>query len=112
MAFPSPPRPRNAHDRTLRLVIPEVVLGATRDVTIAPVMLVETSACALTATQLPSLDAVLRQIAYERRYELYMQGLRWEDTRRLPVQITVTMPYLPLPATECRNNPNAAAACS
>ena len=61
---------------------------------------------ALTATQLPDLTSVLRQIAYERRYELYMQGLRWEDTRRLPVTTTVTFPFLPLPASECRNNPN------
>jgi starch-binding outer membrane protein, SusD/RagB family len=65
---------------------------------------------ALTAAQLPNLDAVLRQIAYERRYELYMQGLRWEDTRRLGTGIaasTVTFTYLPLPAVECRANPNA-----
>ena len=66
---------------------------------------------ALTEAQLPDLNSILRQIAYERRYELYMQGLRWEDTRRLPITSTVTFTFLPLPAGECRTNPNAAGAC-
>jgi hypothetical protein len=66
---------------------------------------------ALTDAQLPDLNTVLRQIGYERRYELYMQGLRWDDTRRLPVTSSVTFQYLPLPATECRDNPNARALC-
>ena len=52
--------------------------------------------------------AILKQIAYERRYELYMQGTRWEDTRRLGSGgNTVTFQFLPLPAAECRANPNA-----
>ncbi|HUP90089.1 MAG TPA: RagB/SusD family nutrient uptake outer membrane protein, partial [Longimicrobiales bacterium] len=63
---------------------------------------------ALTAAQLPDLNAVLRQIAIERRYELYMQGLRWEDIRRLGTAASaVTFTFLPLPAVECRANPNA-----
>jgi starch-binding outer membrane protein, SusD/RagB family len=62
---------------------------------------------ALSDAQLPDLTSILRQIGYERRYELYMQGMRWEDTRRLPITSTVIMPFLPLPAGECRNNPNA-----
>jgi hypothetical protein len=61
---------------------------------------------ALTAVELPDLQAVLRQIGYERRYELYMQGLRWEDARRLPVATVAPFNFLPLPAVECRNNPN------
>lgn len=61
---------------------------------------------ALTATDLPDLQSILRQIAYERHYELYMQGVRWEDARRLPVEIVTPFPFLPLPAVECRNNPN------
>lgn len=65
----------------------------------------------LTALQLPDLASVLKQIAYERRYELYMQGQRWEDIRRLGASAlpasTVTFTYLPLPAAECRANPNA-----
>jgi len=60
---------------------------------------------ALTDAQLPDVTSILRQIGYERRYELYMQGMRWEDTRRLPITSTVIMPFLPLPAGECRNNP-------
>lgn len=62
---------------------------------------------ALTDAQLPGLDEVLRQIAYERRYELFLQGLRWDDVRRLPGQTAPTFTYLPLPAGECTNNPNA-----
>lgn len=51
---------------------------------------------------------LLAQIAYERRYELYMQGLRWEDTRRLGTEITVTpiFDFLPLPEQECLTNPS------
>lgn len=51
---------------------------------------------------------LLAQIAYERRYELYMQGLRWEDTRRLGTDITVTpiFDFLPLPDQECLTNPS------
>jgi len=67
---------------------------------------------ALTDAQLPNLNAVLQQIGYERRYELYEQALRWDDTRRLPVTSSVTFQYLPLPATECRDNPFAHDACS
>jgi hypothetical protein len=64
---------------------------------------------ALTAAQLPTQAAILRQIAYERRYELYMQGLRWEDLRRLG-QFAGRQPkasFLPLPESECQINPNA-----
>lgn len=52
---------------------------------------------------------LLTQIAYERRYELYMQGLRWEDMRRLGSYIanTYTMEFLPTPLQECLSNANA-----
>ena len=53
------------------------------------------------------LASILRQIAYERRYELYMQGTRWEDVRRLQLSVVTPFPFLPLPAQECRNNPSA-----
>ena len=58
---------------------------------------------------LDSEDEVLRQIAYERRYELYMQGLRWEDMRRLDAYIDAepTIEFLPTPQQECTTNPNA-----
>lgn len=64
---------------------------------------------ALTAAELPDLAAVLRQIAYERRYELYSQGLSWEDVRRLGEFSgeTLKVDFLPTPESECRNNPNA-----
>ena len=56
-------------------------------------------------TEAELLDA----IAYERRYELYMQGMRWEDTRRLGTARTTTptMPWLPIPTQECQTNPLA-----
>jgi starch-binding outer membrane protein, SusD/RagB family len=62
---------------------------------------------ALTEAQLPTLEAILRQIAYERRYELYMQGLRWEDLRRLGQYAgrTLNLNFLPLPLSECQLNP-------
>lgn len=49
---------------------------------------------------------LLAQIAYERRYELYLQGLRWEDTRRLGESVTTTptMTFMPLPTQECQTN--------
>jgi hypothetical protein len=64
---------------------------------------------ALPASALDTEAELLGQIAYERRYELFMQGLRWEDTRRLGTAITTTptFEFLPLPLTECQVNPNS-----
>ncbi len=61
----------------------------------------------LPPTALDTEAELLAQIAYERRYELYMQGLRWEDTRRLGTSITTTpiFTWLPLPEQECTANP-------
>jgi hypothetical protein len=63
----------------------------------------------LPASALDSQEELLAAIAYERRYELFMQGLRWEDTRRLGEARTTTptFPFLPLPLTECQVNPNS-----
>lgn len=63
----------------------------------------------LPVEDLDSLDEVLRQIAYERRYELYMQALRWEDMRRLDdyIDSEPTIEFLPYPQQECVTNPNA-----
>jgi hypothetical protein len=61
-----------------------------------------------TAADLPTQQAILRQIAYERRYELYLQGLRWEDTRRFGPALageTPSIAFLPLPQGECLYNP-------
>jgi starch-binding outer membrane protein, SusD/RagB family len=62
---------------------------------------------AIPLTSLATEAQLLNQIAYERRYELYMQGLRWEDTRRLGTQRTTTptFNFLPLPVVECQANP-------
>ena len=50
---------------------------------------------------------LLTQILYERRYELYGQGLRWEDLRRLAAYTTKrpTIQFLPYPQSECDVNP-------
>ena len=63
----------------------------------------------LPATALDTQQEVLAAIAYERRYELFMQGLRWEDTRRFGAALTTkpTFPFLPLPLTECQVNPSS-----
>ena len=64
---------------------------------------------AMAAVDLDEATELFAQIAYERRYELYMQGLRWEDTRRLGTAITTTptLTFLPTPLQECLANPNA-----
>jgi tetratricopeptide (TPR) repeat protein len=64
---------------------------------------------ALPAEALDTRDELFREIAYERAYELYMQGIRWEDTRRLDPYIDVepTFLFLPLPQRECLTNPQA-----
>ncbi|MEX2110809.1 MAG: RagB/SusD family nutrient uptake outer membrane protein [Gemmatimonadaceae bacterium] len=50
---------------------------------------------------------ILAEIARQRRYELYEQGLRWEDTRRFGTALTTTptLPFLPIPQQECDVNP-------
>ena len=63
----------------------------------------------LLPTALDTEAELLDEIAYQRRYELYEQGLRWEDTRRLGTARTTTptFPFLPLPRQECVTNPTA-----
>lgn len=59
----------------------------------------------LSAARLDTEAELLEQIAYERRYELYMQGLRWEDMRRMDVIPDVyTLQFLPIPLQECLAN--------
>jgi hypothetical protein len=50
---------------------------------------------------------ILAEIARQRRYELYEQGMRWEDTRRFGTAVTVvpTITWLPIPQQECDVNP-------
>ena len=63
---------------------------------------------ALTLADVPTLEAMLAQIAYERRYELFLTGLRWEDLRRLG-QFSgdaAKIDFLPLPQRECDVSPH------
>ena len=50
---------------------------------------------------------ILAEIARQRRYELYEQGMRWEDTRRFGTAVTTTptLTWLPIPTRECDFNP-------
>lgn len=62
---------------------------------------------ALTDAQLATEGDILTQLLYERRYELYAQGVRWEDLRRLR-PYTAKRPsieFLPYPQNECDVNP-------
>ncbi len=63
---------------------------------------------ALPEAALDTEAELLSQIAYERRYELYLQGLRWEDMRRLDEYIDhePTLVFFPFPPSECQVNPN------
>jgi hypothetical protein len=61
---------------------------------------------ALPASALDSQDELLAEIAKQRRYELFEQGLRWEDTRRFGESVTTTptVEFLPIPQQECLTN--------
>jgi starch-binding outer membrane protein, SusD/RagB family len=62
---------------------------------------------ALDATDLPTQADVLDQILYERRYELYLQAVRWSDLRRFGEPVKYQ--FMPVPITECDRNNNAPA---
>ncbi|HEY9516384.1 MAG TPA: RagB/SusD family nutrient uptake outer membrane protein, partial [Gemmatimonadaceae bacterium] len=61
---------------------------------------------ALAAGDLDSEAELLAEIARQRRYELFEQGLRWEDTRRFGPALTTTptVEFLPVPLQECLAN--------
>ncbi len=63
----------------------------------------------LPATALDTEQEVFAQILYERRYELFGQGLRWDDLRRLDAYTTEepVMRFLPFPQAECDRNPSS-----
>ncbi len=67
----------------------------------------EPAAClpALDATDLPTQADVLDAILLERRYELYLQGVRWSDLRRFGEPVKYQ--FMPIPVTECDRNTNA-----
>jgi hypothetical protein len=64
---------------------------------------------ALAITALDTEAELLAEILYQRRYELYAQGVRWEDLRRLAAFTTdrPTTAFLPTPRDECIRNPLA-----
>lgn len=64
---------------------------------------------ALPVEALDTQEEILAQVLYERRYELYSQGLRWEDLRRLAAYTArrPSIPFLPYPQSECDRNPAA-----
>ena len=65
---------------------------------------------ALPPEALDTQAEILAEIAYQRRYELYLQGLRWEDIRRFGTAVSAETPsieWLPLPQSECVLNPAA-----
>ena len=61
----------------------------------------------LPAEALDTKEEILAQVLYERRYELYAQGLRWEDLRRLAAYTAKrpSIAFLPYPQGECDRNP-------
>lgn len=66
--------------------------------------LAEPVAClpALTLAQVATQQAMLDEILRQRRYELYLQGVRWSDLRRFGQP--VKYPFMPVPTTECDRN--------
>lgn len=63
----------------------------------------------LPAIVLVTQAEILAEIAKQRRYELYEQGLRWEDTRRFGTAVTTvpTLTWLPIPERECDFSPSS-----
>lgn len=53
----------------------------------------------------PTQEAVLDEIFEQRRYELYLLGLHYEDQRRFGE--TLKYEWIPLPTSECQRNANA-----
>jgi hypothetical protein len=98
-----------AHTRLQQFTLAAPLVNEVRTQTSSPVSEPLAGLPALPLTALDTEAELLAQIAYERRYELYMQGLRWEDTRRFGTALTTdpTFDYLPLPQSECQTNPSA-----
>lgn len=84
---------------TARTLINEVRTQC--DVTTEPAACLDPLSDAELATQQDILDEILRQ----RRYELYLQGLRFEDLRRFDAPRKYD--FLPLPSSECTRNESA-----
>lgn len=65
---------------------------------------------ALPDAQLATRAQILQEILRQRRYELYLTGLRYEDLRRFGQPLKYA--WLPIPQGECDRNPAVAGACS
>lgn len=93
-----------AYARTNRLAEALVMINQVRTQTSSPV---DEPVAGLPAIVLVTQAEILAEIARQRRYELYEQGLRWEDTRRFGAAVTTTptFTWLPLPQRECDANP-------
>jgi starch-binding outer membrane protein, SusD/RagB family len=63
---------------------------------------------ALTLLDVPTQQAMLNQILLERKYELYLQGVRWSDLRRFGAPVKYD--FMMAPRTECDRNSNAPSA--
>jgi hypothetical protein len=59
---------------------------------------------ALTIDQVPTQAAMLAEILKQRRFELYLQHVRWSDLRRFG--LTPKFQWMPVPFTECDRNTN------
>jgi starch-binding outer membrane protein, SusD/RagB family len=56
----------------------------------------------LELSDVPTQEAMLAEILYQRGYELYLQHLRWSDLRRFG--LTPKYMWMPVPITECDRN--------
>ena len=93
-----------AYARTNRLAEALVLINQVRTQTTSSV---DEPVAGLPPIVLVTQAEILAEIARQRRYELYEQGLRWEDTRRFGTAVTTTptFQWLPLPQRECDANP-------
>jgi hypothetical protein len=62
---------------------------------------------ALTLVDVPTQEAMLDEILRQRRYELYLQSLRWSDLRRFGEPVKYE--WMPVSIAECDRNTNTPA---
>lgn len=96
-----------AHARLNQIPQARALVNAVRTDIVAQVDEPVAGLAALPDAALDTQAELLAEIARQRRYELYAQGLRWEDTRRFGTALT-TVPvidFLPIPQQECNANP-------
>lgn len=95
-----------AYARTNRLAEARTLVNAVRT-QCTPSVAGDPVAClpALPEEALDTQAEILAEILRQRRYELYLQNLRWEDLRRFGAPLKYTWNEYPL--SECDLNPNA-----